>query len=588
MEVAGLVLGVIPIAISAIDTYRSIFSSVKQAQRDLSWLRQDLETERIRLQNTCEILLVGIVPLSKIDDMISDPFGSDWRVYNDPLRLRLWTSWATFEAQVTSMKTAAQELRAKLKVGDNGQTPLRDKLSILRELKENASFSLKKDDYKDVMNQIKSANTALQELARQDYGLESHRRSRSQYRLIKLIRSLSQSMYSALVGALSCACAKSHILGLELAPRQAVILPTDIDDQVAKDFDFHFVLNSIERMSSQTVRRFRLRAGDFRKLPSPAPKTLPPSPTWEKGTSHVRWAKKAKIMFSESTSSSFSSKSFTSVTQMNSSSSTLVTVAPNSNDPEFSQIWDVCKDISQNMKDLPEVDRCYGYIADAQRRFGIYPPENLSYAGYKTLTLREVLEGDNAASVRPALNFPEKLKLAFSLCVNVLHLYDTPWLAKVVTLDEIVFFDDDNGNKSSVDGDRPQYYVPYRPFITKSADATIPWDSKGKGRANQRPINTTLLSLGALLVQIIIGQTFDGLDMTGATDMGAMLAKYEAGVELEDKVMEGGGPNYAAAVKWCFANFMGVGGFQNEKFCQSFYESVVARLQEDIEYLEEE
>ncbi|KAH8655709.1 hypothetical protein BX600DRAFT_72230 [Xylariales sp. PMI_506] len=121
MEVAGLVLGVIPIAISAIDTYRSIFSSVNQAQRDLSWLRQDLETERIRLQNTCEILLVGIVPLSKIDDMISDPFGSDLRVYNDSLRLRLWTSWATFEAQVTSMKTAAQELRAKLKVGDNGQ-----------------------------------------------------------------------------------------------------------------------------------------------------------------------------------------------------------------------------------------------------------------------------------------------------------------------------------------------------------------------------------------------------------------------------------------------------------------------------------
>lgn len=62
MEAAGLVLGVIPVAIQGLNTYRKIVSSIKSARRDLDCLIRGLETEHTILQNTCEILLKGIAP----------------------------------------------------------------------------------------------------------------------------------------------------------------------------------------------------------------------------------------------------------------------------------------------------------------------------------------------------------------------------------------------------------------------------------------------------------------------------------------------------------------------------------------------
>jgi hypothetical protein len=119
-EVAGIVLGVLPLAINTINSYRTTLSSYKTAQNDLNWLRIDLETEQVRLQNTCEILLHDIVPFSLVDPMIKNPFGADWAKYNDKLRERLWQSWTTFEAQVQVLQAAIIELENKLCIDRSG------------------------------------------------------------------------------------------------------------------------------------------------------------------------------------------------------------------------------------------------------------------------------------------------------------------------------------------------------------------------------------------------------------------------------------------------------------------------------------
>lgn len=121
MDAAGLVLGVIPLAIQALGTYRDIVSSMKNAKRDLDCLIRDLNTEQQILQNTCETLLRGIVPDSMLDDMIEDPFGPDWAHYNDEVRLRLWRSADLFQEQVEEMMQAAMQLRRKLAIGHNGK-----------------------------------------------------------------------------------------------------------------------------------------------------------------------------------------------------------------------------------------------------------------------------------------------------------------------------------------------------------------------------------------------------------------------------------------------------------------------------------
>ena len=121
MEVAGLVLGALPVAISALKGYRSILSSLKTVKRDIDYLIRDLGTEQQILQNTCETLLKGIVPDSKLDEMIDDPFGPDWKQYDDQIRLRLWRSHDTFQERLAEMHEASVKLREMLAIQDDGK-----------------------------------------------------------------------------------------------------------------------------------------------------------------------------------------------------------------------------------------------------------------------------------------------------------------------------------------------------------------------------------------------------------------------------------------------------------------------------------
>lgn len=123
LEVLGAitgVLGVLPVAVDTLKTYKNIISSIRNAARDLASLIRDLETEQVRLQTTCEVLLEGIAPFSMIDDMTKDPFGATWEKYSHLLRLRLWESEREFKNYTLDMRDAAMELREKLCIYGDG------------------------------------------------------------------------------------------------------------------------------------------------------------------------------------------------------------------------------------------------------------------------------------------------------------------------------------------------------------------------------------------------------------------------------------------------------------------------------------
>lgn len=126
MEAAGLVLGAIPLAISAMSSYHDILSNVKNAERDLEYMIRDLSTEQEILQNTCGALLEGIAPDSVVDDMIQDPFGPAWSQYNDDVRLRLWRSSDIFQERFAEMRQAAMDLRQKLAIDQGGKVTSHD------------------------------------------------------------------------------------------------------------------------------------------------------------------------------------------------------------------------------------------------------------------------------------------------------------------------------------------------------------------------------------------------------------------------------------------------------------------------------
>lgn len=125
-EVAGIVLGSIPIVVSALQCYMNglgTLQNFRSYKRILKSLILTLKTEHVNLQNICEKLLTGIAPQTRIEEMIRDPFGDLWReeeIFNK-LRLRLWSSLQVFNDRVQDMREAIEEMMEKLNVGTDGK-----------------------------------------------------------------------------------------------------------------------------------------------------------------------------------------------------------------------------------------------------------------------------------------------------------------------------------------------------------------------------------------------------------------------------------------------------------------------------------
>lgn len=121
MEVAGVVLGGLPLAINALRQYRSFITSLKNVQRDLDSIIRCLRTQQRILENTCEALLQGIVPQLDITTMITKPFDSLWTKYEGRIKLRLDQDWDIFQGTAKEMKTIVDDLQAKLALNKNGK-----------------------------------------------------------------------------------------------------------------------------------------------------------------------------------------------------------------------------------------------------------------------------------------------------------------------------------------------------------------------------------------------------------------------------------------------------------------------------------
>lgn len=122
-EIAGIILGTIPVAISLAQEYRKAIHSWRKYDREVKSLILRLKTEGNILETHCEKLLNGIVSHAEIQPMIREPFGPLWKEthINDMARQRLWESYDAFEETVSGMQEAAEELTNKLRVNSSSQ-----------------------------------------------------------------------------------------------------------------------------------------------------------------------------------------------------------------------------------------------------------------------------------------------------------------------------------------------------------------------------------------------------------------------------------------------------------------------------------
>lgn len=370
---------------------------------------------------------------------------------------------------------------------------------------------------------------------------------------------------------MTCSCIGSHDLGMIIAPRKPVMLPGDEEEDTARALDFDVVLGRFGG-NSQRWDQMRVKLAEKDVISHSTPFSLTPEPPRKR----LRWA---SSVFTRSQKIERNSAP-TKVRLQPSSIDISETISPRSH------ITNLCQSLQ---KGTGLSSDCYGFVRGMSSEFGVYHHDpQPSPCG--AITLRDVLEGRGETVIN--FGYQERLKLALTLSFGVLHLYNTPWLSQAITLDDVVFLheEDTMGNetcyldcpflaKQLPKATRKVHAAPFSPTPSRLVPQQQP-----VRKGTERPIDSTILSLGLLLIQIVIGHCLENLHVDDGMTTDGMLEKKTSASKMAGLVLQNGGMNYEAAVQWCLENCLSVANLDNEGLAGQFHDSVIARLETDMTF----
>lgn len=236
LEVAGIVLGSIPLLVTVLEHYGEGLSTIqrwRKYHRELESLILNLETERLRLQNVCEKLLIGLVPASEIEVMIDEPLGDLWRreSVDKKIQARLWKSTTVFQNTTNDIMAAINEITREIDNQKDGN------ISGLGR----GIFTLKRLHFEERLSIIRNGIAKLENFTDRNIELEPERKLRSQTKLFLVLRDMSSSFYRALRTSFHCSC--EHNVGLGLQSRSADIAYMESSDRIVKDLSFQLAIS---------------------------------------------------------------------------------------------------------------------------------------------------------------------------------------------------------------------------------------------------------------------------------------------------------------------------------------------------------
>ncbi|KAI4962028.1 hypothetical protein J4E86_001058 [Alternaria arbusti] len=224
LEVAGIVLGALPLIISALEHYAQGVSTAKRFwhfKSELRFLLLRINTEKVTFVNTLEHLLTGIVRIDRMAEMLANVGGQDWQdeTIEQCLKDRLRGAYEVYLANVQGMAGALQKIMDKLALGPDGKPPFSD-LKLFKKEFQRLKFGLSKSEYTEQLNDLKTHNQYLSNLTKQSLELEPSRKKSksSQCPNFRVLQEYARSLYETLKSGLRCGCS-GHAVKLRLESR---------------------------------------------------------------------------------------------------------------------------------------------------------------------------------------------------------------------------------------------------------------------------------------------------------------------------------------------------------------------------------
>lgn len=358
---------------------------------------------------------------------------------------------------------------------------------------------------------------------------------------------------------------------LELVPRDKLLRPSEDDDQVAPECNFHVIFNTKvtgtnghldEQGGGSSTQPFQLR---WESLQIRAVRSQETSP-----------ATSVPPILSLGQAQTHNPPNVTLGTGTLSTATTTLTQAatlqlPLSTEPVH--IDDLCHLVSKRGK--MRARSCCGYIRKGDRTFGIHDQDEGLQLDTST-TLPQTFESQDQR-----LAFMEKIHLALALSAGTLHQHDTEWMVAPLALEDVVLLQRKPPSPTQTHGTSLR-----RPFLARTVErAASKPSSTTDHQAFAGPVNLAVLALGSMLAQIAIGERDDKLTVPSAPDPPTIAAIYHRLEERSSDVLKSGGSDYKLAVDWCHDNVYQIATLANHEKAHDFHMHVVKGLQANLDLL---
>ncbi|KAK4162356.1 hypothetical protein QBC43DRAFT_356135 [Cladorrhinum sp. PSN259] len=568
-EVAGVVLGSLPLVISAVEAYMNF---LKDWASELRSIHRDLKTERTRLYNVCEQLLLDIVPAWNIEPMLQDPMGPLWQIKeaNDKIRRVLCNSYGPFEVTVAEVKDAIDNLAQRLKIDitRDGQVEWVNKGRMTREFKK-FLFRVNRKDYQEALATISKGIGHLEWMARFSVSLEPARQNRVRGRVLDILRDLSTSIYRAL--CYSILCSDSHDVSLELGALPIDVGYEDEDEKVVRSVQFTIAV-SFEAHDGPARKRFwdEMSIKTARPLnQAPMSKTPPrctsPPIVSRSNSNKPEKTKSVSFMLAQKLSLVSSIRSPTPDVKVaiaslaqHATKVAFVDTSLSDADRTTGPLVDLCLALHNARKARPA---CYGHLIDKDyidRCFQVYPRGTTASSDtWSIVTLRDVLEQKDG--LHPLASLKQKIRLA-SLSPRAKNVH---------------FFK------------RSQYLSYEHPFLQRNFPERSSSPSPSASHPPATMIserNPTLFALGIMLLEIMLGSTLDALrapherDLVFPDDERGVIRDLVTAHRLLEQRVALINPRYKVVVERCM-ECTALQDLDEENFRREVYSRVVSELE---------
>ncbi|KAF2086812.1 hypothetical protein K490DRAFT_66125 [Saccharata proteae CBS 121410] len=489
IEVAGLVLAVLPLVISALEDYNEGLDPVKSFvrwERELPKYIRKLRNQHVHYEQTLKILLFPLATEFELAQMIDEPNGRLWKEpwMQQRLEEKLNESYNAYKHTMDDIQEIIEKIASKLdveKASAANRTNIEALLlalpapqkAINLQIKRRVKFSMSKKKIKGLLEELDECNKELERFTDKSERLEPYRKASAKPSLaakLQKIQGYAKTLHHTLLEAFSCSCRANHCTNLQLEQRD-LGRTGGMKSKSGEDgtiFKVAFT-NAASRSIWQEARIRVSECGDGKDEleANMSGLTLPPSPRMSRSVSFV----------SSSASPRFDSAC--------------------GGEEDRKNGLETIDNICAAMQEFGDQKHCMGFDLENGRLCGTYPVATGD--GLKRyleeITLDDLLRNTG----RDRLSRRERYTLSVTVASSILQLNATPWFEDDWSKKDIIFYRTASSNVTRQIG----FDVSYPHIAHKS---TTKWQSPGSYNEN-----SSLLALGVMLLELSLGVPYESM-----------------------------------------------------------------------------